>query len=179
MWQLLFLPLLFLRALASPRPKPFGEQKYVDNKGVTVHYRKYAHCNPSAPYLLFQHGFPDQETTWNDFQIPVFSCYDIPSDVSDYTAAKYAYDILTILNDESITKATLIGHDFGGGIVQGFTQALPERVETLIIMNAPIFPTFVPQLNFDAEAQVYARCTIPYYTYVEGRARNRSNQNNI
>ena len=165
---------------------PLGEQKYVNNAGVTIHYRKYAHRDPSAPYILFQHGFPDQETTWNDYQIPVFSRHyniitptlrgfppsDIPPDTSDYTGTAYATDMLAILNQENVTSVYLIGHDFGGGLVQGFSQAFPDRVKALIIINAPIMPTFLPLLSYDAEAQEYARYTIPYYSYVPGQPKN-------
>lgn len=179
---------MFPQALAVAAVRPFGEQKYVNNAGVTIHYRKYAHRDPSAPYVLFQHGFPDQETTWNDYQIPTFSRRyniltptlrgfppsDIPPDAANYTAAAYATDMLAILNQENVTSVYLVGHDFGGGLVQGFTQAFSDRVNALIIMNAPIFPTFVPLLSYDAEAQEYARYTIPYYSYVPGQPKNIS-----
>ena len=73
-----------------------------------------------------------------------------------------------------MTTVTLIGHDVGGGILLGFATAFKDIVIALIIMNAPIFPTFVPLLSYDAEAQHYARYTIPYYSYVPGQPTNIS-----
>ena len=61
--------------------------------------------------------------------------------------------MLAILNQENVTTLYLVGHDFGGGLIQGFAQAFPEKVKALIIINAPIYPTFLPLLSYDAEAQ--------------------------
>ncbi|KAJ4984799.1 hypothetical protein SVAN01_09672 [Stagonosporopsis vannaccii] len=188
MLQLLFLPLLISQVLSAAAPKPFGEQKYVNNAGVKIHYRKYANRNPAAPWLLFQHGFPDRETTWNDYQIPAFSRHyniltptlrgfppsDVPPNAANYTADALASDMLAILDKEKVKKIVLIGHDFGGGLGQGFTLANPDRVSAFIILNAAIFPIFGPLLASDPEAQEYARYTIPYYSYVPGQPKNIS-----
>ncbi|KAF2123235.1 putative hydrolase [Lophiotrema nucula] len=168
----------------KPPPNPNGEQLFINNNGVTIHYRKYG----SGPYLIFQHGFPDRETTWNDFQVPLFSKHytvitptlrgfppsAIPPNVADYTFANYTSDLLAILDHENAPSATLIGHDFGGGIVQSFSHTYPDKVAALIVVNAPILPTFISLIEYDKEEQEYAKYTIPYYTYEPGQPKNIS-----
>ncbi|KAF2226137.1 Alpha/Beta hydrolase protein [Elsinoe ampelina] len=50
-----------------------------------------------------------------------------------------------ILDHEKISKANIIGHDVGGATSQAFALAFPRRVSSLILMNTPIFGTFVSQ----------------------------------
>lgn len=138
--------------------------------------------------MIFQHGFPDHEISFNDFQIPVFAKShtvltpslrgyppsSVPPNVSDYTLDFYVSDMLAILDHEKADKVTLVGHDIGGAVSQSFALQHANRVEALILMNSPIFPVFNPLVNFDKEEQEYARYTIPYYTYEAGQPKNIS-----
>ncbi|KAF2010262.1 putative hydrolase [Aaosphaeria arxii CBS 175.79] len=171
-------------AHAKILPPANGEEIFINNNGVTLHYRKYG-C---GPYLVLQHGFPDRETTFADFQVPAFAqSYtvltptlrgyppsSVPPEAADYGPDYLVSDLAAILDHENTTTATVIGHDFGGAVVQYFSLYHPERVEAMVMMNTPPFATFVPLINFDKEAQEYARYTIPYYTYKPGQPKNIS-----
>ncbi|KAF2727222.1 putative hydrolase [Polyplosphaeria fusca] len=188
---MLFIGALILGTLltgAASRPPSYptfgGEQIFIKNNDVTIHYCKYG----SGPYLIFQHGFPDRETTWNDFQVSEFSKNytvltptlrgfppsSIPHDVQAYTAGAYVSDVLAILAHEHISNITFIGHDFGGAVAQQLAFNHPDRVNALVILNTPIIPVFLPLLEHDAEAQNYARYTLSYYTYEPGQPKNVS-----
>jgi pimeloyl-ACP methyl ester carboxylesterase len=135
-----------------------------------------------------QHGFPDHEATFNDFQIPLFAqSYtvltptlrgyppsSVPPNASDYSADHFVSDLLVILANEKAEQVTLLGHDVGGAVVQYFALQHPDRVNALIILNAPVIPVFLPLINFDKEEQDYARYTIPYYTYQPNQPKNIS-----
>ncbi|KAL1606143.1 hypothetical protein SLS60_003544 [Paraconiothyrium brasiliense] len=134
------------------------------------------------------HGFPDRETTFNDFQVPMLSQRytvitptlrgyppsSVPLNVESYSSSNFVSDLEAIMDYENATRATFIAHDVGGGIAQFFAFTHPRRVEALILMNAPIIPTFQQLLSSDSEAQQYARYTIPYYTYEPGQPKNIS-----
>ncbi|KAI8936745.1 hypothetical protein NX059_007132 [Plenodomus lindquistii] len=171
-------------AIASPCSPPQGQQIFTQNNGATIHYRKYG----SGPYLILQHGFPDRETTFNDFQVGEFAKqYTVitptlrgypPSSISpnssDYTTQNLASDLLTVLDNENATTATLVGHDVGGAVVQTFSLLHPSRVHALILMNTPPLPTFGTLLERDKDVQAYAEYTIPYFSYVPGNPKNIS-----
>ncbi|KAF2794505.1 putative hydrolase [Melanomma pulvis-pyrius CBS 109.77] len=167
-----------------PHYDPAGEQIFIKNNNVTIHYRKYG----SGPYLIFQHGFPDRETTFNDFQIPVFAKShtvltptlrgyppsSVPPNVEDYAVEHFTSDLLAILDHERASNVTLVGHDIGGAVAQNFALNHTERVKALVMVNTPVVPVFLPLISFHKEEQDYARYTIPYYSYEPGQPKNIS-----
>jgi epoxide hydrolase 4 len=159
-------------------------ERFVTNNGTTLHYSKYGH----GPYLVLQHGFPDRETTWDTFQVPYFAQHytvltptlrgyppsSIPPAASDYTNELFVSDLLTILNNENVDKAYILGHDIGGVVAQFFALMHPDRTAALIAVNTPILPTFLPLIEFDAGQQNLSRYTIPYFAYEPGQPKNVS-----
>ncbi|KAI0177524.1 putative hydrolase [Pestalotiopsis sp. NC0098] len=179
--------------VASSTAQPFaanesdisGNSKYVDNNGVRIHYITYGSGEP----LIFQHGFPDRESTWNDNQIDVFAkSYkvitptlrgyppsDVPSGHSNYSSQLLVSDLTAILDSESIDRAILIGHDVGGAVTKMFAYAFPERVTALVLTNTPFIPTFIPLVEFDQEQQKMSHYTLkPTQEYTDDcREHNR------
>lgn len=169
---------------ASNESGIFGTSKYVDNNGVRIHYITYGSGEP----LIFQHGFPDRESTWNDYQIDVFAkSYkvitptlrgyppsDIPSAHSNYSSQLMVSDLAAILDSESIDRAIMVGHDVGGAVTQMFAYAFPERVTALVLTNTPFIPTFIPLVEFDQEQQKMSHYTPKYFGYIEGQPKNIS-----
>jgi pimeloyl-ACP methyl ester carboxylesterase len=182
------LDIFFVPTLALPHSPDQsllkGKDITISNGNVTLHYTKYGR----GPLLVFQHGFPDNSKTWNTFQVPVFAqSYTVitpslrgypPSSVpplaEDYTLQKMVSDLLAILDNEGSKTATLVGHDVGGGVVQSFTAAHPERVHALIMVNAPILPVFENLIEFDAGQQFMAEYTITFEAYQVGQPKNVS-----
>ncbi|MFD0373400.1 alpha/beta fold hydrolase [Streptomyces sp. NPDC059071] len=103
-----------------------------------------------GPTVLLVHGFPDSHDLWRH-QIPAlnaagyrtvaptlrgFGGSDRPEGGPEaYHPAKHVGDMVQLLDRLEIDRVHLVGHDWGSGIVQGFTQALPDRVRSLSILS--------------------------------------------
>lgn len=106
--------------------------------------------DPASPPVIFLHGFPESHRTWAH-QIKGLSdrFYCIapdqrgyarsskPAEVSDYRISKLVADVFALADALEIDRFTIAAHDWGGAI--GWAAALtnPDRVERLIIANAP------------------------------------------
>ncbi|MEV5970035.1 alpha/beta fold hydrolase [Streptomyces sp. NPDC051921] len=107
-----------------------------------------------GPAVLLVHGFPDSHELWRH-QIPVlnaagfttvaptlrgFGGSDRPAGGPEaYHPAKHVGDLVQLLDHLEIDRAHLVGHDWGSGIVQGFAQVLPDRVQSLSILSVGHF----------------------------------------
>jgi pimeloyl-ACP methyl ester carboxylesterase len=105
---------------------------------------------PSAPPLIFLHGFPESHRTWRH-QIAEFArdhfvvapdqrgfgASDQPEDVENYTPDKPVADLIAMADHFGIDRFTLVGHDWGGAIAWMAALNRPDRVARLIIVNAP------------------------------------------
>ncbi|WP_394829058.1 alpha/beta fold hydrolase [Pendulispora albinea] len=116
--------------------------------GVNVFYREAG--PPDAPVLLLLHGFPSSSRTFeplfhrlsNEYRLiapdyPGFGHSDAPPpDQFDYTFDHLAEVMDHFAQALSLTRYTLVMHDYGGPV--GFRLAIrhPERVQALVIQNA-------------------------------------------
>lgn len=104
-----------------------------------------------GPLLMFLHGFPEFWYGWHN-QMPFFAdqgfrvvapdqrgynLSDKPPLTKDYTVDKLVQDIVQLVEALGRSKVILVGHDWGG--IVGWCMAMwyPERLEKLIILNAP------------------------------------------
>ena len=109
--------------------------------GVTLHVAEAG--DPDAPAILAVHGWPQHWWLWRDV-IPALArthrvvCPDLrglgwsgqPAD-GDFTKARFADDMLALLDLLGIERAGYLGHDWGGWA--GWIAALraPERISRL------------------------------------------------
>ena len=106
--------------------------------------------DPANPPILFLHGFPESHRTWRHQMAALsdrYYCFapdqrgyarsSKPTSVDDYEAAKLVADVFALADALEIDRFTLAAHDWGGAI--GWAAALthPDRVERLVIANAP------------------------------------------
>lgn len=105
---------------------------------------------PEDPTIILLHGFPESHRTWR-FQIPDlagdhfvlapdqrgFARSSKPEGVASYTPDKPVADLIALADCHGIEKFTLVGHDWGGAIAWMAALNRPDRVERLIIVNAP------------------------------------------
>lgn len=63
-----------------------------------------------------------------------------------FTIKQFAEDLHDFMNEQSITKANILGFSDGGNIALGFALKHPERVEKLILNGANLFPSGVKPL---------------------------------
>ncbi len=119
----------------------------------------------SAPAMIFLHGFPESHRTWRH-QLAEFSrdhfvvapdqrgyaASDKPPAVEDYAPARIVADLIALADALGIDRFTLVGHDWGGAIAWMAALNHPDRIERLIICNAP-HPLVFQRSLFDDPAQ--------------------------
>jgi pimeloyl-ACP methyl ester carboxylesterase len=119
---------------------------YADVNGVRLHY---VESGSGAP-IVFLHGFPEFWYAWKD-QLAEFGGdhraiavdqrgYNLsskPAAVEDYALPVLVEDIRALLAHLDLGRVTLVGHDWGGVVAWAFAMAHAERLERLVIINAP------------------------------------------
>ena len=132
--------------------------------GITLSCR--ASGERGRPVLLFLHGFPEAAFVWDDllehFARPENGGYrcvapnlrgyersSTPAEVKDYRAKHLLQDILALIQVESpnCPLVALIAHDWGGALAWGFANQHPDRLQRLVIINAPHPATFLRELQ--------------------------------
>ncbi len=102
------------------------------------------------PAMIFLHGFPESHRTWRH-QLAEFSrdhyvaapdqrgyaASDKPPAVADYAPATVVADLIALADALGIDCFTLVGHDWGGAIAWMAALHHPDRIERLVICNAP------------------------------------------
>jgi pimeloyl-ACP methyl ester carboxylesterase len=116
--------------------------------GVKLHYAEMG--NPGAPLVLLLHGFPECWYEWRyvmprlaeRFHVVApdmrgFNWSERPRGVSNYGVDKVAADIAALVEALGYEKSHLVGHDWGGAVAWYFGMAHPDRLDKLVILNAP------------------------------------------
>lgn len=113
------------------------------------------------PAIILLHGWPESHRTWRH-QIPElakthfviapdqrgFARSSKPPEVSDYAPPKLLGDLIALADHFSVDRFTLVGHDWGGAVAWMAALNRPDRVERLIILNAP-HPLIFQRTMFD------------------------------
>ena len=122
------------------------EHKYADLSSTRLHYV----TSGSGKLLMFAHGFPEFWYEWknqlaafeDDYQVvaPDMRGYNLsakPSDVDQYRMEHLVEDLLLLAEHLGHRTFTLVGHDWGGVVAWAFALQHPDRLEKLVIINAP------------------------------------------
>lgn len=106
---------------------------------------------PGNPAVILLHGFPESHRTWRH-QIPAlaeagylvlapdqrgFARSSKPEGVENYTPDKPVGDLIALADHFGIGEFALVGHDWGGAIAWMAALTRPDRVDRLVIVNAP------------------------------------------
>lgn len=116
---------------------------------LRLHYAECGRTAGSVPIVLL-HGFPELWYAWHG-QLQALGgerrvvAPDLPGygestrfpDVARYTVARIADDILALADHLDAPRIVLAGHDWGGAIAWQIAMRRPERLERLVIINAP------------------------------------------
>lgn len=117
---------------------------YADINGLKMHYVE----KGQGPLAVLLHGFPEMWWSWR-YQIPalVEAGYRVVvPDLRGYneTEAKGPYDIDTLRDDVvglldhlGADKATIVAHDWGGGVAWHLASTHQARCAKLVVMNCP------------------------------------------
>ncbi|XP_068434671.1 bifunctional epoxide hydrolase 2 [Clinocottus analis] len=117
--------------------------------GVVTHYVEMG----SGPPVVLCHGFPESWFSWR-YQVPALAAAGFrvlaldmkgygestaPPDIEEYSQEQLCKDLITFLDKMAIPQVTLVGHDWGGGLVWSMAQFHPERVSAAASLNTPLF----------------------------------------
>ncbi|MBC7790751.1 MAG: alpha/beta hydrolase, partial [Anaerolineae bacterium] len=122
------------------------EHRYADVNGVRLHYA----TQGDGKLMLFLHGFPEFWYAWKG-QLSEFGKdhravavdmrgYNLsskPAEVEAYRMATLVEDIKQLADHLGAKQFVLVGHDWGGVVAWSFAMTHPDRLEKLVIINAP------------------------------------------
>lgn len=115
--------------------------------------------NPENPPLILLHGWPQTSYCWHHVTPYLKDFYLIAPDlrgmgdsnreldVKLYTKDEMAKDIFAIADTIVIDDFYLVGHDWGGAIVQEMVFLNPSRIKKLIIINMVIINNLEGQVK--------------------------------
>jgi len=120
--------------------------------------RIFTHVTGAGPTLVFLHGFPTSSHDWAEviadlsagfrcvtFDHLGYGASDKPHD-ADYSSIVQTDRALNILQSLGVTRATVIGHDLGGILLQQFLhralhgQVPSLEIEQAIFSNSSVYP---------------------------------------
>jgi pimeloyl-ACP methyl ester carboxylesterase len=125
--------------------------------GVRLHYVEVG----SGPLVVLLHGFPDFWHSWRH-QIPAlvtagfrilapdlrgYNESDKPPGVENYRLELLISDVAGLIEHAGESQASVVGHDWGGGIAWSLAMHRPEVVRKLVILNAPHPAAFLRELR--------------------------------
>ena len=130
--------------------KKYPDEKYVQLKGVSLHYEQEGLGRP----VVLLHGFLTHSAIWRNI-IPTFTysytLYSLDlmgSGLSEkpqnqtYSIDTHVAQLGQLIEDFHLDNAILIGHGVGGAIAMVYAMRNPGTVKKLIVMNAPLSPGY-------------------------------------
>lgn len=130
------------------------EEHRIPGHGIELHV---VTAGPASgrPVILL-HGFPDFWYGWRH-QIDALAARgyrlimpdqrgyggsDKPARVAAYDISELSGDVLRLMDALRIARASLVGHDFGGGVAWWLAANHAERVDRLVVLNCPHFAVY-------------------------------------
>ncbi|HEV2378058.1 MAG TPA: alpha/beta fold hydrolase [Streptosporangiaceae bacterium] len=124
----------------------------VEVDGVTTAYEVTGEGQP----VVLLHGFPDSGRLWRH-QVPVLAAAGFqvivpdlrgygrsgkPEAVEAYSLMVVAGDVLAVLADLGVTRAHVVGHDWGAALAWGLASLGPTAVDHLAVLSVGHPATF-------------------------------------
>lgn len=103
-----------------------------------------------APPLLLLHGWPESHHCWDEIaprlagrfrllmpDLRGFGASDAPSDITDYGMPVVTADAVAVLEHFGLSRAGVVGHDFGGAVAWALGAFLPSTVSAMVVLCSP------------------------------------------
>jgi pimeloyl-ACP methyl ester carboxylesterase len=132
------------------------DHRYADVNGIRLHYVTAGR----GPLILFLHGFPEFWYAWKDqlaefgrdhrAVAPDMRGYNLsskPAEVAAYSVKHLVADVRALVDHLEAKTFVLVGHDWGGVVAWAFAIRHPDRLEKLVIVNAPHPAVFERELR--------------------------------
>jgi len=143
----------------------------VEVNGIRLHYVTVGR----GPLILFVHGFPEFWYEWRkqlvefgrDHQAvaPDMRGYNLsgkPAELSQYRVPHMVEDLRALADHLGRQKFVLVGHDWGGVVAWAFAITHPERLEKLVIVNAPHPAVFEREIRENPAQQEASRYMLTF-----------------
>ena len=122
--------------------------------------------SPSAPVLLFLHGFPEAAFVWDAMlehfgerfhcvapNLRGYAQSSSPVEVEAYRARHLIADVAALIDTLGGRVEALVAHDWGGAVAWGLAAQRPLAMRRLVIVNSPHPATFLRALQGDPAQQ--------------------------
>lgn len=125
------------------------EHKDISSNGIRLHVVQEGPAD--GRLLILLHGFPEFWYGWRK-QIPCFAAAgyrvwvpdqrgynlsDKPHGIAPYNLDALAADVVGLIDAAGQETAFLVGHDWGGAAAWWVATKYPQRLEKMVVMNAP------------------------------------------
>lgn len=131
-------------AQPAPYPLPFQTRDMVTS-GATLHVR----VGGSGPAVVLLHGFGDTGDMWTPLALQLVRHHTVvvpdlrgmglsSRPPTGYDKRSEAADIAALLDSLGIRSADFVTHDIGNMVGFAFASRYPDRIERLVLMDAPI-----------------------------------------
>ncbi|XP_076948800.1 epoxide hydrolase 2-like [Bidens hawaiensis] len=128
------------------------KHSYIEVNGLKLHVAEIG--SESSPAVVFLHGFPELWYTWRHQMIAVanagfraiapdyrgYGLSDVPPQPEKATFRDLINDTASILDSLAVTKAYVIGKDFGSMVGYLFALFHPQKVTAIITISMPFMP---------------------------------------
>ncbi|HVG46023.1 MAG TPA: alpha/beta hydrolase [Longimicrobium sp.] len=126
-------------------------EEWTHHEGVVNNVRLHWVEQGAGPLVVLLHGFPEFWWGWHR-QIPALAAagfrvvapdlrgYNLsekPKGAGSYRVSILAQDVASLIHHLGEERAHVAGHDWGGVVAWRLALAHPERVDRLIVLNAP------------------------------------------
>ena len=112
---------------------------------MRLRYRAQGHDSGDAIVLL--HGWPDSGHSYSRVMALLPTRYraiapdlrgfgDSEKPEAGYTIPDLAADVVALLDELGIGRATVVGHSFGSFVARGVVEASPDRVSRLVLIGS-------------------------------------------
>lgn len=123
--------------------------RFVTTNNVRLHLKEDGPAD--GPLVILLHGFPEFWYAWRYQIAPLaeagfrvwapdqrgYNLSDKPLGVNSYTIDKLGADIIGLINAAGVQTATVVGHDWGGGVAWWLAMNYPDRLNQVIFLNMP------------------------------------------
>jgi epoxide hydrolase 4 len=101
--------------------------------------------------VILLHGFPEFWWAWRHQITPLaehgfhvvapdtrgYNLSEAPQEISAYRLPTLVADVVALANGFGADRFRLVGHDWGGVVAWGVGTSHPNRIDRLVVMNAP------------------------------------------
>ena len=147
------------------------DHAYAEVNGIRLHYV----TEGRGPLVLFAHGFPEFWYAWRsqlrefgrDHQAVALDMrgYNLsakPADLAQYRVPHLVEDLRGLAAHLGHERFVLVGHDWGGVVAWAVAIAHPERLQRLVIINAPHPAIFDREIRENPAQQTASRYMLTF-----------------